>query len=151
LPPKLRAHAHDNRRHLITGEESWFYYEYVRDRIWTARDENTPDVENRTIASTKTTLTVRWNPHGFRVVTVLPPGESFNVLWFIDQNLVPLVQFLSIWLESNAKEWMVHGDNAPPHNSRMTRNVFEHNPLKRLPHPPYSPDISPSDFYVLGK
>jgi hypothetical protein len=56
----------------------------------------------------------------FSVVTMLPPDESFNVSWFIDQNLVPLVQFLSIWLESNAKEWMVHVDNAPPHNSRMT-------------------------------
>jgi hypothetical protein len=45
---------------------------------------------------------------------------------------------------------MVHVDNAPVHNLRMTRNVFEHNPLKRLPHPPYSPDISPSDFYLFG-
>jgi hypothetical protein len=61
--PKLRAHAHDNWRHLITENESWFYYEYVQDRIWTARDENTPEVENRTIASAKTLLTVLCNPH----------------------------------------------------------------------------------------
>jgi transposase len=33
----------------------------------------------------------------------------------------------------------------------VTENVFEHNPLKRLPDPPYSPDISPSDFYLFGK
>jgi hypothetical protein len=46
---------------------------------------------------------------------------------------------------------MVHVDNAPAHNSRMTRNFFEHNPLKRPPHPPYSPDIFPSGFYLFGK
>jgi histone-lysine N-methyltransferase SETMAR len=46
---------------------------------------------------------------------------------------------------------MVHADNAPAHNSRMMQNFFEHNPLKRLPHPPYSPDISSSDFYRFGK
>jgi transposase len=60
-------------------------------------------------------------------------------------------KFLFIWLESKAKQLMVHVDNATAHNSRMTRNFFEHNPLKKLPHPPYSPDISPSDFYLFGK
>jgi transposase len=54
LLPKLRAHAHNNWRELVTGDESWFYHEYVRDRIWTASDENTPEVANRTIASKKT-------------------------------------------------------------------------------------------------
>jgi hypothetical protein len=33
----------------------------------------------------------------------------------------------------------------------VTQNFLEHNPLQRLPHPPYSPDISPSDFYLFGK
>jgi hypothetical protein len=46
---------------------------------------------------------------------------------------------------------MVHVDNAPAHISRMRRNIFEHNPLKRLPHLPYPPDISPSDCYLFGK
>jgi hypothetical protein len=33
----------------------------------------------------------------------------------------------------------------------MTQNDFEHGLLKRLPHPPDSPDISPLDFYLFGK
>jgi hypothetical protein len=60
-------------------------------------------------------------------------------------------KFLSIWLESNAEKLMLHIDNAPVHNPIMTRDFFEHNPQKRLPHPAYSPDISPSDFYLFGK
>jgi hypothetical protein len=56
-------------------------------------------------------------------------------------------KFLSIWLESKAKRLMVHVDNAPAHNSRMTPNFFKHNQLKRLPHPRYSPDISPWDSF----
>jgi hypothetical protein len=46
---------------------------------------------------------------------------------------------------------MADVDNAPAHNSRMARNFFDHNPLKRLPHPLYSPDISPSDFSFFEK
>jgi histone-lysine N-methyltransferase SETMAR len=33
----------------------------------------------------------------------------------------------------------------------MTQHFLEHNLLKRLSQPPYSPDISPSDFYRFGK
>jgi transposase len=40
---------------------------------------------------------------------------------------------------------------AAAYNARVTENFLKHNPLKRLPNPPYSPDISPSDFYLFGK
>jgi hypothetical protein len=63
---------------MLTRDETWFYYEYVRDLIWTARDENTPEVENRTIASTKTMLKGPWNPHSFNIAFMLPPGELFD-------------------------------------------------------------------------
>jgi hypothetical protein len=33
----------------------------------------------------------------------------------------------------------------------MMGNFFDHNLLKRLPHPPYSPDISPSEFSFFEK
>jgi histone-lysine N-methyltransferase SETMAR len=152
LLPKLRAHAHNNWRYLVTGDESWFYHEYVRDRIWTARDENTPEVENRTVASRKSMLTVLWNPHGFHVVTMLPPRASFTAPWLIDGNLVPLLdKFFPTGWSPGQRKLVVHIDNAAVHNSKMTQNFFDRNPLKRLPHPPYSPDISPSDFYLFGK
>jgi hypothetical protein len=41
-------------------------------------------------------------------------------------------------------------DNASAHNARVTPKFFQHNPLKKLPHPLYSPDISPSDFYLAS-
>jgi hypothetical protein len=64
LLPKLRTYAHDNWRHLVTGDEPWLHHEYVRDRTWTAWDENGSEVENRTVASRKRMLIVSLNPHG---------------------------------------------------------------------------------------
>jgi hypothetical protein len=64
---------------------------------------------------------------------------------------VPLVQSFFHLAGVQGKKLMVHVDNAPAHNSRTTRNFLEHNPLKRLPHPTDSPDISPSDFCLFGK
>jgi hypothetical protein len=51
---------------------------------------------------------------------------------------------------ARGRKQVVHIDNAPAHNSRMTQNFFRHNPLKRPAHPPYSLGISPSDFYLFG-
>jgi hypothetical protein len=96
-------------------------------------------------------LVVLMNPHDFHFVTALSPDESFNGSWSIDQNLV-------FWFEVSfdragvqSKKLIVQVDKAPVHNSRMTRNFFKHNPLKRLPHPPYSLDIYLSDFYLFWK
>jgi hypothetical protein len=46
---------------------------------------------------------------------------------------------------------VVHIDSASAQDARVIQNFFEHNSLKRLPQPPYSPDISPSDFYLFEK
>jgi hypothetical protein len=40
--PKLRAYTHNGWDNIVTGDESWFYYEYVRERIWTGMDDNAP-------------------------------------------------------------------------------------------------------------
>jgi hypothetical protein len=97
-------------------------------------------------------LTVSWNPHVFHVVTILPARASLNALWFINGNLVPLVEkFFPAGWSTGGSKLVVHIDNALAHNSRMTQNLFGYNPLKRLPHPLYSPDISLLDFYLFGK
>jgi transposase len=60
-------------------------------------------------------------------------------------------------LDPTQRKFVVHVDididNGSTHNARVRQNIFEHNPLKTLRHPPYSPDISPSDLYfdLLGK
>jgi hypothetical protein len=41
-------------------------------------------------------------------------------------------------------------DNASARDARVTEHFFEHNPLKRLPPPSYSPYSSLSDFYLFG-
>jgi hypothetical protein len=53
--------------------------------------------------------------------------------------------------EIKAKKLVVHIDNASARDARVTQNFFEHDSLQRLPQPPYSPNISPSDLYLFGK
>jgi hypothetical protein len=85
----LRVHQLNQWHSTVTGDESWFYSEYIRDRLWVSSLDNSPGYANGTIATEKHMLTVFWNPDGFQVVTILRTGASFNSTWFIYGNLVP--------------------------------------------------------------
>jgi hypothetical protein len=41
-------------------------------------------------------------------------------------------------------------DNSMCHNGRKISLELEHNKIERAPHPVYSPDISPCDFWMFG-
>jgi histone-lysine N-methyltransferase SETMAR len=45
---------------------------------------------------------------------------------------------------------LVHADNARPHTAKSSTQYFNENRMKSVLHPPYSPDLAPSDFYLFG-
>ena len=44
----------------------------------------------------------------------------------------------------------LHHDNAPPHTTRATAEYLAQNGFEVVAHPPYSPDLAPCDFYLVG-
>jgi hypothetical protein len=48
------------------------------------------------------------------------------------------------------RKLIVHSDNARPHTAKKALDFFEQNRMERAPHPPYSPDLAPCDFYRFG-
>jgi len=45
---------------------------------------------------------------------------------------------------------LLQHDNAGPHTAHSTVATIQDLPFECLPHPPYSPDLAPSDFHVFG-
>jgi transposase len=48
-----------------------------------------------------------------------------------------------------AGSWLLHHDNAPAHS--VVRQFLAKHPIYTIPQPPYSPDLSPPDFFLLPK
>ena len=46
-------------------------------------------------------------------------------------------------------QWHFLEDNAPIHNSILVTDYLTKIGIKTAPHPPYSPDIAPCDFYLF--
>ena len=49
------------------------------------------------------------------------------------------------------KTWMLHHDNAPPHASILIREFLAKQETIVVPQPPYSPDLTPADFFLFPK
>ena len=48
-------------------------------------------------------------------------------------------------------QWYFHQDNAPVHNSILVTDYLTQMGIKTVPHPPYSPDLAPCDFWLFPK
>jgi histone-lysine N-methyltransferase SETMAR len=44
----------------------------------------------------------------------------------------------------------LHLDNVPAHNTKRSRQEIAGTKTSRVVHPAYSPDVAPSDFFLLG-
>ena len=47
--------------------------------------------------------------------------------------------------------WHFHQDNVPVHNSILVIDYLIKMGIKTVPHPPYSPDLAPCDFWLFPK
>ena len=50
-----------------------------------------------------------------------------------------------------ANTWFLHHDNAPSHTTFAVREFLAQHNITTLPHPPYSPDLAPCDFFLFPK
>ena len=50
---------------------------------------------------------------------------------------------------ANRKKIFLQHDNAKPHVSKKVKKTIKNLGWEVLPHPPYSPDLAPTDFYLF--
>jgi histone-lysine N-methyltransferase SETMAR len=136
--------------YIVTFDESWFYLRTDHEFIWLQADEEVPERERHTIQSEKVMLTIVWNPTGFHLIDFLSRRAKFNGTHSVSN----IPSLLAIWRETQMgkadRKLIVHSDNARPHTAKKVLDFLEQNGMERAPHPPYSPDLAPCDFYLFG-
>jgi histone-lysine N-methyltransferase SETMAR len=84
------------------------------------------------------------------LIKVLEKDRKFNTGYYIAEILEPLFQWHAIEAAGNERKLLVHADNVRPHTNQLSTQYFNENRMKSAPHPPYSPDLAPSDFDLFG-
>jgi histone-lysine N-methyltransferase SETMAR len=96
-------------------------------------------------------LTIVWNPHGFHLIKVLEKGRKFNAMNYVTEMRSPLSEWTASDATDSDRRLIIHAYNARPHTTGLSVEFFEDTSMKTAPHPPYSSNITPSDFYLCGR
>jgi histone-lysine N-methyltransferase SETMAR len=152
LAEALRADEKNQFRNIMTGDESWFYYQYESDAMYAhSRNEVIPRV-SKAIDSKKCMVTIFFTGERLLNLAQLPRGQKYNGEYFVKEILEDINATCNQGAGyRHTKHMSIHMDNCRVHNSEWSTAVIQRLKLTRLPHPPYSPDISPCDFWFFGR
>ena len=100
----------------------------------------------KTISAQKAMISVIWSANGIKSITLLPQSERFTKQFFVDiEYLATLVFFWKHMPQRLGTGVILHLDNARPH---LADEQMLELGVTRMSHPPYSPDLAPSDFLI---
>lgn len=136
---------------LVTGDEKWvFYINVIRKRQWVSKGEPAKAISKPELHPQKVMLCVWWNSTGILHWELMPENITITAEIYADQ--LSRVQAALIEKQPatvNRKGIILLHDNARPHIAKLTLKKISELGWEVLPHPPYSPDLAPSDFYLF--
>jgi hypothetical protein len=135
---------------IVTGDESWFLYLYLSDHMFTASRDNMIAREKATIKAQSVILTIFFSGVSLITVDALLSGAQFTQEYFINNILLDIVETRGrIFRRVRRGEFFVHMNNSMCHNGYKVTDELPNLKLDRVPHPPYSQDLSLCDFWLF--
>uniref|UniRef100_A0A5S6QI01 HTH_48 domain-containing protein n=1 Tax=Trichuris muris TaxID=70415 RepID=A0A5S6QI01_TRIMR len=117
---------------IITCDEKWILYDNRRrSSQWLDKDMLPKRFQKPNVHQKKVLLTVWWSATSIIHYNLPKSGEIVTAQTFYRE------------LEKYTK------NDSVPHVSKMTIQKLHHMGYKSLPRPPYSPDLSPTDYHIF--
>lgn len=137
---------------IVTGDEKWIYFSNPkRKKSWVDPGQRSTSTAKRNIHGKKVMLCIWWDQKGVVYYELLQPTETIDGALYRRQ----LIR-LKRTLQENRPEYadrhdkvILQHDNARPHIAKPVKTYLKTVGWEVLPHPPYSPDIAPSDYYLF--
>lgn len=148
---RYTAQGHDFLEGIVTGDESWAYHYTPETKQasmeWKHAGSPVKKKFKVTQSARKVLVTVFWDMHGVLLVDFAEHGTTVNAAAYI-KTLVKLRRAIRD-KRHNINVKLLH-DNARPHVAAVVRQKIAEFGWEVLQHPPYSPDLAPSDFHLFG-
>ncbi len=138
-------------KRIITMDETWIYTYDPQSRAqssqWLAPEDPRLEIARRSRAAGKVLLISFFDWRGMVHHEYLR-NRTVNTTRFL-AILARLQTSLNIRRPRHRSQ--LHMDNATPHNAHDTKVRLLLTGIRRVPHPPYSPDLSPNDFWFYPR
>lgn len=137
---------------IVTGDEKWIHYDNPkRKKSWGLPGHASTSTAKPNIHGKKLMLCIWWDQLGVVYYELLNPSETITGALYRTQ-LMRLSRALKEkrpqYYSRHEKIILLH-DNARPHVAAPVKKYLETLDWEVLPHPPYSPDIAPSDYHLF--
>lgn len=138
---------------IVTGDETWVHHyepESKQDSMqWHKKGTPPPKKFKVTQSAGKLMATVFWDTEGILLVDYKEKGVSITGEYYAS-----ILEQLKEAIREKRRGKLTKGvlllhDNAPVHKSRVALAALHKVGFDIIDHPPYSPDLAPSDYYLF--
>ena len=129
---------------LVTGDEKWvLYIKYEYHRQWLSPGQTGVVTPKPDLHPKKVMLSVWWGVRGIIYWEILPDGCTITADLYCQQ----LDRVAAKLKGKQDRIYFLH-NNARPHVTKSTRQKLLGLRWITIPHPPYSPDLVPTDYHL---
>ena len=138
---------------LVTGDETWIHHwdpESKQESMqWKHRDSPPPKKFRTRPSAGKIMATIFWDAKGILLIDYMPHKTTITSQYYAD-----LLGRLRESIKSKRRGMLTKGvlllhDNAPVHKGRVAQAAIRNCGFEQITHPPYSPDLAPSDYFLF--
>lgn len=136
---------------ILTSDEKWVQYDTPkRFKHWLSPRDPVPHAARPSLHPRKIMLCIWWTSRQVVHYELLSVGQTITAGLY-SQQLERVHQALMHKEPAlvNRKGVLLLHDNARPHVAREARDTIQRLGWETLPHPPYSPDLAPTDYHLF--
>jgi histone-lysine N-methyltransferase SETMAR len=153
---KFASGASEAVGNILTGDETWIYFydpeTKNQSKQWVAEHEEIPVKFCRERSVGKVMVAIFFRRCGILPPVLLEKGATVTGEWYSTVCLPKVLGSLEKQRpKAKDRNIFLHHDNAPGHKAKVTQSFLTSKKLAQLPHPPYSPDLAPCDFFLFPK
>ena len=143
-----RKRRFDWLKDIITGDETWvLYINHSRKKQWVDEGEDPIKEPKPDLHPKKVMMSIWWDSQGVIYYELLPENTTVKSKLYCKQ-INSLASAIKEKRPCKDKIIFLH-DNARAHTAKRCCKKIKKLGWEIMPHPPYSPDISPSDYYLF--
>lgn len=141
---------------FCTGDETWVHFfeprRKINNKIWAGKQARRPCIARRLQSVKKIMYAIFYSPQGVVASVPINQGKTVTGRYYKSKILSKVEKYYKKRRPASGKRHicLLH-DNAPPHRAQVVAKFLDERKVKVLPHPPYSPDLSPCDFFLFQK
>lgn len=140
---------------IVTGDETWVHYHQPEtkrsSKEWHHKSLPKPKKFRTQQSAGKVMLTLFWDAKGVILEHYMDKGvtvTSHSYSDMLQNHLRPAIRSKQQGLLTSGV--LLQHDNTQPHTASSTVQTIQDIKFECLIHPPYSPDLAPSNFHVFG-